>query len=99
MRFEPALSPYLRPETGVGAVMREVSLALVPAAVMYFFFFGFGILFNIALCIAACVAFEALALRLRGLPVSMALQSLSVAATGSPRRRSASASNATQAAM
>ncbi|MEM1440373.1 MAG: RnfABCDGE type electron transport complex subunit D [Pseudomonadota bacterium] len=82
MRFEPALSPYLRPETGVGAVMREVSLALVPAAVIYFFFFGFGILFNIALCIAACVSFEALALKLRGLPVATTLSDCSAILTG-----------------
>ena len=82
MRFEPALTPYLRPETGVGAVMREVSLALVPAAVVYFFFFGFGILFNIALCIAACAGFEALALKLRGEPVATVLSDFSVVLTG-----------------
>ena len=82
MRFESALSPYLRPQTGVGAVMREVALALVPAAVCYFFFFGFGILFNIALCIAGCAAFEALALKLRGEPVLTVLSDFSVVLTG-----------------
>ncbi len=81
MRFEPAMTPYLRPVTGVGAMMREVIFALVPAVVVYFAFFGFGILFNIAVCLLACIGFEALALRLRGQTVANVLSDYSVALT------------------
>ena len=81
MRFEAAITPYLRPTTGVGAMMQEVTLSLVPAIVVYFFFFGFGILFNIVLCIVACVAFEALALMLRKQPVASTLGDFSVILT------------------
>ncbi|MEM7612405.1 MAG: RnfABCDGE type electron transport complex subunit D [Pseudomonadota bacterium] len=82
MRFEPALTPYLRPVTGVGAMMREVCLSLVPAAALYVAFFGFGIIFNLAVCILACAAFEALALRLRGQAVQPVLNDYSVCLTG-----------------
>lgn len=81
MQFERPLIPYLRPIIGVGAVMREVCLALVPAVVVYVFFFGWGILANILLCIVACCGFEALALRWRGQPVLPGLTDYSVCLT------------------
>ncbi|MEL6870113.1 MAG: RnfABCDGE type electron transport complex subunit D [Pseudomonadota bacterium] len=81
MRFAPALTPYLRPTVGVGAMMREVCLALIPAIVVYVFFFGWGILFNIAVCIAACTGFEALVLRWRQQPVAAVLGDYSVCLT------------------
>ncbi|MEM9173541.1 MAG: RnfABCDGE type electron transport complex subunit D [Pseudomonadota bacterium] len=46
-------------------MIREVCLALVPAAIVYTYFFGWGVVFNVAICISACVAFEALALTLK----------------------------------
>ncbi|MEO0573822.1 MAG: RnfABCDGE type electron transport complex subunit D [Pseudomonadota bacterium] len=81
MRFASALTPYLRPVTGVGAIMREVCLALVPAIVVYVFFFGWGILFNIAVCIVACIGFEALALHWRKQPVASSITDYSVCLT------------------
>ena len=82
MRFAPAILPYLRPVTGVGSMMREVCLALLPAAVLYFAFFGFGILFNIALCVLACCATEAAILALRRKPVVPVLGDYSACLTG-----------------
>lgn len=66
MQFQTAITPYLRPATGVGQIMRELVLTLVPALIAYVWFFGWGILVNLALCLATCAASEALAIRLRG---------------------------------
>ncbi|MFK8051978.1 MAG: RnfABCDGE type electron transport complex subunit D [Woeseiaceae bacterium] len=82
MRFEPAITPYLRPTTGVAAMMREVTLSLVPAIVIYFFFFGFGIFFNVVLCVVACVGFEALAVKLRRVPIEDTIGDFSAVLTG-----------------
>ncbi len=82
MKLARTATPFLKPATGVGAMMREVCLALIPAAILYFLFFGFGILFNIAVCVLACAAFEALALMLRRQPVAVVLSDYSVCLTG-----------------
>lgn len=81
MQFEPAASPYLRPATGVGAMMREVLLALAPAAACYVWFFGWGLLFNIAIAVAVCVGSEAAIMRLRGRAPGPALGDLTAVVT------------------
>ncbi|MEL7310946.1 MAG: RnfABCDGE type electron transport complex subunit D [Pseudomonadota bacterium] len=82
MKWSSPTLPFLRPVTGVGAMMREVCFALIPAVILYFVFFGFGILFNLLLCIVLCAGFEALALRLQNQPVNVVLSDYSVCLTG-----------------
>ena len=45
--------------------MRQVLIALVPAAVDYVWFFGFGLIANLIIAAAAATGTEALMLRLR----------------------------------
>ena len=58
-------APHIVAAPGVGAVMRQVMYALIPGTLVYGWFFGWGVLTNIALAIGFAVVFEALALRVR----------------------------------
>lgn len=81
MKFEPAVTPYLRPSAGVAGVMRSVLLALVPATLAYLWYFGIGIATNLLLCLLLCTAFEAFALKIRGQNISDAIGDYSAAVT------------------
>lgn len=81
MRFSPANPPHLRPATSVTRVMGEVLLALVPATIAYVWYFGPGLLINIAVATTVAVAAEAAVLSLRGRPAGPALADLSVIVT------------------
>jgi electron transport complex protein RnfD len=48
-------------------MMRQVILALLPAVAVYIVLFGFGVLIQLLLVVAAALLFEAVALHLRGL--------------------------------
>ncbi|QSI75324.1 RnfABCDGE type electron transport complex subunit D [Niveibacterium microcysteis] len=74
-------SPYLRKPTSVTRVMAEVLLALIPAVAVYAWFFGVGILVQIALATVAAIAFEAGFLKLRGRPIGRSLADLSAVVT------------------
>lgn len=69
MRFSVAGAPHLPPRTSVGWVMRQVLYALIPAIATYVWFFGIGILVQMAIACTAALAFEAWMLRLRGKPL------------------------------
>lgn len=64
-------SPHLRVQPSVSRVMRDVLLALIPGAALFTLCFGTGVLWNLALCAAACVLSEGLVLMLRGRPLSV----------------------------
>ncbi len=49
LRFAQNPAPHAPPIVGVPAVMRRVLYALVPAALCYTWFFGYGLLINFAL--------------------------------------------------
>lgn len=72
-RFETAPAPHKPPARGVPKIMRRVLYALLPAAAAYTWFFGFGLLVNIAIAAAAALATEAAVLALRGRPPLRAL--------------------------
>jgi electron transport complex protein RnfD len=76
-----ALPPHVRPSTNVTRVMGEVLVALVPATLAYVWYFGPGLLFNIAIATAVAVGTEAAMLRARGRPVQLHLQDLSAIVT------------------
>ncbi len=82
MKFPTSGAPFHPPATTVGGVMRQVLYALVPAVAAHLWFFGFGILFQIALAVGFAVAFEALMLRLRDRPVARFLSDYSAVVTG-----------------
>ena len=73
MEFERREAPYVRPRDTVGSVMRQVLLALVPAAIAYVWFFGPGFIFNLLVAALFCAAGEMLMVRLRGRPPEWAL--------------------------
>lgn len=73
MEFETAPPPQWHGPSRVGAAMRTVVLALVPALLAFAWFYGPGVLINIALSILAGFATEAGALGLRGRAIPPAL--------------------------
>lgn len=80
--FEVAGAPHLPPTTSVGGVMRQVLYALVPAIAAHCWYFGWGILFQIALAVGFALAFEAAMLRLRGRSIRLFLSDYSAVVTG-----------------
>jgi Na+-translocating ferredoxin:NAD+ oxidoreductase subunit D len=81
MSFEPTAPPHVRPRNSVRRMMGEVLLALVPATFAWVWFFGPGILYNIAVAAAVALACEAAALALRRRPVKDHLLDLSALVT------------------
>jgi len=75
-------APHLRNAVGVPVLMRRVLYALVPALLGYIWFFGFGIVFNMAVAIIAAVGTEAFCLRLQRRPVAVFLGDYSAVVTG-----------------
>ena len=62
-------SPYVAPGTSLKRLMIHVIVALLPGTAAYAWFFGPGVLVNIALAIVFALAFEAGILALRSRPV------------------------------
>ena len=81
MEFERREAPYLAPTATVAGIMQQVLLALVPAAIAHVWFFGPGLVFNLVIAAAACVAGEALMMRVRGRPAARALSDYSALVT------------------
>jgi len=81
LEFERRESPYGRPPTDVGATMRQVLYALVPAALAYVWYFGTGFILNLFFAALFCVAGEAFMRRVRGKPVEEALLDFSALVT------------------
>lgn len=81
MEFERREAPYVRPRSNVGSIMREVLYALVPAAVAYVWFFGFGFIFNLLIAALFCAAGEALMMHARGKPPEWALSDFTALVT------------------
>ncbi|WP_297529289.1 electron transport complex subunit RsxD [Thiohalobacter sp.] len=82
MRFHTYSSPHLPPVNSVDRVMRQVLLALLPGMTAAWWFFGWGVLVNVLLATATCVATEALMLRIRRRPVGRFLGDWSAVLTG-----------------
>ncbi len=82
MKFAVSGAPFQPPATSVGGTMRQVLYALAPAIVAHVWFFGYGILFQIALAASFAMGFEALLLRLRQRPLKPFLCDYSALVTG-----------------
>lgn len=74
-------SPHVRRADGLTRLMLSVIVALIPALAAYVLFFGWGVLVNIALALAAALASEALMLSLRRRPLRPFLTDGSAAVT------------------
>ncbi|HVY66349.1 MAG TPA: RnfABCDGE type electron transport complex subunit D [Gammaproteobacteria bacterium] len=81
MRFEQTPAPHAPPLVSVPVVMRRVLLALVPAALCYTWFFGYGLLLNFVLAATGALLTEAGVLRLRGRGTRRALRDYSALVT------------------
>jgi electron transport complex protein RnfD len=81
MEFDRREAPFIAPESNVPGVMREVLVALAPAAIAYVWYFGAGFIFNLIVAGLFCLGGEAMMLRLRGKPVEPALSDYSAAVT------------------
>ncbi len=66
MHFDVVPAPHAPATTAVPRVMRRVLYALAPAAVVYVWFFGWGLPINFVFAAGAALASEAAVLRLRG---------------------------------
>src|SRR5690606_17032185 len=69
MNFNQAPAPFLKPLTSVGAIMRQVLYALMPATIAYVWFFGWGIVIQMLIAVVFALAAEAMMLSLRGKPL------------------------------
>ena len=66
MEFVRREAHYLNPKADVSAMMLQVLLALIPAALAHIWCFGPGLLINLVVAAAFCVGGEALIMRARG---------------------------------
>jgi len=81
MAFLRVTSPHTSRAGTAGNVMQLVLLACIPGVLALALSFGYGTLINIILCAIFCVSFEALALQIRGRPVSFYLKDYSALVT------------------
>jgi len=81
MQFPTLTSPHTDRPNSVDRVMLLVILALVPGAAAMTWFFGWGVVINMALASVVALATEAAVLRLRGHPVTPTLMDLSALVT------------------
>ncbi len=74
MEFRVTPAPHREPRTSITKTMRRVLLALIPAAIAYVAFFGWGLVINIVIGGCVALAAEAACLRLRRYPVGIHLR-------------------------
>jgi len=82
MEFPTRSSPYLPLSNDLSRLMVSVMLALIPGALALFWFFGWGVIFNLVIATSTALLSEAAVLRLRNRPVRPALYDGSAALTG-----------------
>ncbi len=81
MKFQTSPAPHLKPPNTVGAVMRQVLYALVPATIAYVWFFGWGIVIQMLVATVFALAAEAAMLLARDKPVQPFLTDFSAVVT------------------
>ncbi|MCP1726153.1 electron transport complex protein RnfD [Natronospira proteinivora] len=81
MRFPTGPAPHLAPQNSITTMMLRVLLALVPALLVWVWFFGWGIVFNIVIASATALLAEVMMLYLRGKAIRAHLLDLSAIVT------------------
>jgi len=66
VKFIQSSAPHIRKPRSVRAIMFEVCLALIPAALIHVYFLGPGLVLNVCVAVSVALACEYLMLRLRG---------------------------------
>lgn len=79
--FDTAPAPHILGADPVPRVMRDVVIGMLPAIAVYAWFFGTGILFNIAIAAGVALACEAAMLRLRERDAGLYLRDFSAVVT------------------
>lgn len=81
MRFDTQITGLVNNAPSVSSLMKQVILALLPAIICLFYFYGWGVLINLALSIVFALSLEVLMLLLRKRPVKMFLSDWSAVVT------------------
>lgn len=82
MKFNNATSsPHITRDDGITKLMLQVLLALIPGTMAMFYFFGWGILFNLLIATITAVIAEAFVLKLRQRDIKASLFDLSAIVT------------------
>lgn len=81
MKFNVDPAPHIIGARPVPEIMRDVLLGMAPALVAYVWFFGFGLIVNMAIAITTALICEASVLRLRGKNMSLYLGDYSAVVT------------------
>ncbi len=81
MRFRTVTSPHVLETTSVGRVMRRVLYAMVPGIAALCWFFGWGVLINLAIATSVALVAEAAMLTVRGKPLALHLGDYSAVVT------------------
>ena len=82
MKFNNATSsPHITRDDGITKLMSQVLIALIPGTMAMFYFFGWGILFNLLIATITAVAAEAAVLKLRQRNIKTSLFDLSAIVT------------------
>ena len=82
MSLETPTSPHIKTPDSVTAIMLRVIAALVPGIAIYVWFFGWGVIINIALAVLTALGSEALMLSMRKRPLKPFLTDGSAMVTG-----------------
>jgi len=82
MYLSQAPSPHHKSSGNTSSVMRTVAFATAPGVAALVYFFGAGVLVQIALCICAAMLTEAIVLYVRGRNISSSLRDNSALLTG-----------------
>lgn len=69
MPLKTATSPHVKAPATVATVMIRVLLALIPGVIAYVWFFGWGVIINVAIAVCTALIAEAAMLRLRRQPI------------------------------
>jgi electron transport complex protein RnfD len=81
MQFPTYTSPHSARPNRVDRLMLQVVLALMPGSIAMIYYFGWGVLVNLLLAVAAALACEALVMKLRKRPALPPLRDLSATVT------------------
>ncbi len=81
MHFLTSNAPFIAPQNSIQKMMLWVLIALAPGIITMIWQFGYGVLFNIIICVSTAVAAEALMLYLRGRHIAPFLSDLSAVVT------------------
>ena len=82
MHFLTSNAPFIAPQNSIQKMMIWVLISLTPGIITMTWYFGFGVLFNIVICVSTAIIAEALMLYLRRRPILPFVTDLSAVVAG-----------------